>query len=116
MSDVGYIAGFGTSAFGFADKDHTKWNTAWAAHAGLAYNVTNNFKIEFAYRYLNMGSAQTAEINCGGSGCGTGGGPRAYYTLRDFESHDLKIGFRWMLQPDAPPPPPVYAPPLMRKG
>jgi hypothetical protein len=51
------------------------------------------------------------------------------------QSHDLKIGMRWMLQPDvvaqpvyAPPPPPAYVPPppvyqpqysqppLMRRG
>ena len=116
LTDVGLglaPGGFPLSVLGYADKDYTKWNTAWAAHAGLAYNVTNNFKVELAYRYLNMGDVQTAEIICGASGCGTGGGPRAYYSLTNFDSHDIKIGMRWMLQPDAPPPPPY---PIMRKG
>jgi opacity protein-like surface antigen len=112
LSDIGLIAD-GSSAFGHTTEDRTQWNFAWAAHAGLAYNVTNNFKVELAYRYLNMGSVQTAEILCGASGCATGGGPRAYYTLTNFDSHDIKIGMRWMLQPDAPPPAPY---PIMRKG
>ena len=54
----------------------------------------------------------TAEVLCGAAGCGVvGGGPRAYYTLRDMDSHDFKLGMRWMLQPE-----PVYQPPLVRKG
>jgi hypothetical protein len=58
-----------------------------------------------------MGAAQTAEVLCGASGCGTGGGPRAYYHLKDMTSHDFKLGVRWMLQPE-----PAYQPPLMRRG
>jgi opacity protein-like surface antigen len=111
VTDVGLIAG-GTSSFGHTLADSTKWTFAWAAHAGLAYNVTNNFKVEFSYRYLNFGNATTAEIFCGALGCGGNNGPRAYYTLTGFESHDLRIGVRWLLQPDAPPMPP----PLIRKG
>ena len=42
-------------------REFSKWNMAWAVHAGLAYNVTNNFKVEFAYRYLNMGTLDTAD-------------------------------------------------------
>jgi opacity protein-like surface antigen len=115
VTDLGVnTGGLGESAFGFANADSTKWTFAWAAHAGLAYNVTNNFKVEFAYRYLNFGNATTAEILCGATGCGTGSGPRAFYTLTGFESHDLKIGMRWLLQPE--PPPPAYPPPIMRKG
>jgi opacity protein-like surface antigen len=116
LTDLG-TAGGGNVPFGHTLVDNSHWNFAWAAHAGLAYSVTNNFKVEFAYRYLNMGDVKTSEVLCGASGCGTGSGPRAFYTLTNFDSHDLKIGFRWMLQPDAPPPPPPYAPPpLMRKG
>jgi opacity protein-like surface antigen len=112
VSDIGLNTdGLGSSAFGFANADHNKWSFAWAAHAGVAYTVTNSFKVELAYRYLNMGSAQTAEIQCGADGCGTGGGPRALYHLRSLDSHDFKLGVRWMLQPE-----PVYQPPLMRRG
>jgi opacity protein-like surface antigen len=106
LTDVG-------SGFGYASEDSTNWSLAWAVHAGIAYTVTNNFKVEFAYRYLNMGDAKTAEVNCGSAGCNiVGGGPRAFYTLTNFDSHDFKIGMRWMLQPE-----PVYSPPpLMRRG
>ena len=112
LSDTGYIAGSGASSFGVTQNDRTQWNFAWALHAGLAYTVSNNLKIEFAYRYLNMGSVPTAEIICGASGCASGGGPRAYYTLNNFYSNDFRIGFRWMLQPEQP----MYAAPIMRKG
>jgi opacity protein-like surface antigen len=114
LSDIGVNTnGLGASAFGFANTSHTNWSFAWQATAGVAYSVNNNFKVEFAYRYLNMGSADTAEILCGASGCGTGGGPRAFYTLKDIDSHDFKLGMRWMLTPEQQAP--VYQP-LMRKG
>jgi opacity protein-like surface antigen len=111
FSDINPNAG----AFGYAAEDRSNWSLAWAVHAGVSYSVNNNFKVELAYRYLNMGSADVAEILCGASGCGTpGGGPRASYTLREIDSHDIKLGVRWMLAPE--PPAPMYQPPLMRKG
>jgi opacity protein-like surface antigen len=110
LSDVGLNASpLGASAFGFANADHNTWSFAWAAHAGLAYSVTPNVKLELAYRYLSMGNAVTSEVLCGATGCGTGGGPRAFYTLKDFTSNDVRIGMRWLLQPEAPAP-------LMRRG
>jgi opacity protein-like surface antigen len=111
INDVGFISD-GSTGYGFADKSSTNWNFAWAVHAGLAYNVTNNFKVEFAYRYLNMGDIDTPIVNCASAGCATAG-PRAFYTMTNFTSQDFKIGMRWMLQPETP----VYAPPpLMRRG
>jgi hypothetical protein len=47
-----------------------------------------------------MGSAVTSEVLCGATGCGTGFGPRAFYTLKDLTSNDIKIGMRWLLQPE----------------
>jgi opacity protein-like surface antigen len=112
FTDIGFITGPGTTGFGYADNNSfSKTNFAWALHAGLAYDVTPKFKVEMAYRYLNMGDVQTSTINCSGFSC-SGSGPRAYYHLNNFDSHDFKLGMRWMLQPDAP----VYAPPLMRRG
>jgi opacity protein-like surface antigen len=121
ITDVGLNQSIiGSSAFGWPGyKDFTKTNVAWALHAGLAYNVTNNFKVEFAYRYLNMGDARTPEVNCDPTGICSNplSGPRAYYTLEHMTSQDFRVGFRFLLQPDAAPAP-AYAPPpvLMRKG
>ena len=50
LSDLGNTGenGPGTNA--------SQLNFAWALHAGLAYNVTQNFSFELAYRYLSYGS------------------------------------------------------------
>src|SRR5262249_4519458 len=95
-TDIGFIAD-GTTGFGFASKDSSTWDFAWAVHAGVAYNVSNNLKLEFAYRFLNLGSPKTAIIDCAAVGCaGQSGGPSAYYSLTNFTSQDFKIGLRWM--------------------
>jgi opacity protein-like surface antigen len=111
MTDFGFQNGF--SALGFASMNATNANLAWAAHAGVAYNVSNNLKLEFAWRYLSLGSVKTPVVDCAFNGCiPTAGQPAAFYTLTNFNSQDFKIGLRWMLQPAEP----VYAPPLIRKG
>jgi opacity protein-like surface antigen len=87
--------------------DSTQWNFAWALHAGLAYKVTPGFSVELAYRYLNMGSAQTGAI------VGFLNNPQnTVFHIDNIYSHDVTLGLRWMLQPDAPAP----AYPLIRKG
>jgi opacity protein-like surface antigen len=111
VSDVGFIAD-GTTGFGFSSANASSWNLAWSAQAGLAYNVSSNLKLELAVRYLNLGSVKTPVVNCSSLGCQGTGGPAAFYTLTNFDSLDLKVGMRWMFQPEAP----VYAPPLIRKG
>jgi opacity protein-like surface antigen len=103
--------GLGTSGRGFG-RDTSEWHAAWALHAGVAYNVTKNFKVELAYRYLNLGSI-TDTIDCVG-GCNADS-----YKFANIHSHDIKIGLRWTccdVPAPAPryvyaPPPPVYQPP-----
>jgi opacity protein-like surface antigen len=108
VTDTGIIAN-GTVGFGVADQDSfTKTNFAWALHAGVAYNVTNNVKIELAYRYLNMGNVDTGPVTCQN----TPACPHASFTMTNFISNDFRIGVRFLLQPEAPPP----AYPIMRKG
>ena len=109
LTDVGFISD-GSTGFGFASTDASDFKFAWAVHAGLAYNVSNNLKLELAYRYLNMGDVSSAVIGCNSTGCATTG-PRAFYTLTDFHSHDFKLGMRWLFNEPAAPPPP-----LVRKG
>jgi opacity protein-like surface antigen len=105
--------GFGDS-FGVARPssivyaaDAGKWNFAWALHAGLGYRVTPNVTLELGYSYMNLGDATTG-ANSNFAGTAT---PQFPWTMHDITSHDLKLGVRWNL--DSPP---VYAPPLVRKG
>ncbi|MBI4275315.1 MAG: porin family protein [Rhizobiales bacterium] len=90
----------------------SKWQFAWALHAGLAYKVTNNVTAEFAYRYLNLGDAETGDpLNLNGTNQVLNN-PTTFNTIT---SHDLKFGLRWSFccEADAyrPQPQPVYAPP-----
>jgi opacity protein-like surface antigen len=84
-----------------------KWNFAWALHAGVAYKVTPNFTVELAYRYLDMGNGLTGDLHAF-DGTNAIVNPT---TFKSITSHDLKLGVRWDLSN-----PPVYAPPLIRKG
>jgi opacity protein-like surface antigen len=95
--------GFGIST------DKSKSGMAWALMAGVGFEVTRNFKLELAYRYLDMGSITTNPINCQGVAiC-----PQEVHRY-GLNSHDVKIGFRYLFGGDAPPSMPVHAP-LMRK-
>ncbi len=97
--------GGGSVAYG---ATNSKWNFAWAVHAGLGYRVNNNLTVELAYRYLDLGDAASGDLV-------TYTGVNNVYNpmeFRNITSHDVKLGVRWMLNPE-----PVYAPPpLMRKG
>ncbi|HYS49239.1 MAG TPA: outer membrane beta-barrel protein [Xanthobacteraceae bacterium] len=88
-------------------SDATTWNFAWALHAGLAYKATPGLTVELAYRYLNLGNAQSGPI------MGFLNNPQGtIFRINDMTSHDVTLGVRWMLQPEQPAP--MY--PLVRKG
>lgn len=89
--------------------DGSKWNFAWALHAGLAYEVTPGFTVELAYRYINLGDGVTGPTNSfDGVTVVNGSG----FVMKDITSQDVKLGVRWELMS-----PPVYAPPpLITKG
>jgi opacity protein-like surface antigen len=111
--DDGYNNVNGLSVSTYYADDASKWNFAWALHAGVTYKVTQSMSIDLGYRYLDMGS-------------GTTGGGHTFdnfivssrpFTFNHITSHDLKLGVRWMLEP-APQPmsQPMSLPPLMRRG
>ncbi|UTD27753.1 outer membrane protein [Bradyrhizobium sp. WD16] len=86
----------------------SRWNFAWAAHAGLAYRVTPSLTMELAYRYVDLGDGATADIVTY-QGTNNVVNPM---TFKHITSQDLKLGVRWSLDPT-----PVYAPrPLITKG
>lgn len=113
FSDVNPNGGYG---FG---RNPSEWHFAYALHAGVAYNVSKNFKVELAYRYLNYGSI-TDTVDCNVT-C-----TQDQFKFDKLYSHDIMLGFRWTFCCDVPPPPryvytpppPVYTmpPPLRSKG
>lgn len=85
----------------------SKWNFAWAVHAGVAYKVNPAFTVELAYSYVDMGNAQSGDEF-------TFQGVNSVYNPMVFKhitSQDLTLGVRWNLWS-----PPAYAPPLVTKG
>lgn len=107
----------GTFAFNTYFAEKSKTNLAWALMAGLAVDVTKNVKLELGYRYLNMGKAESGINELSGL---AGNPANLIVRLKDVDSHDFKMGMRWMLNGDccaapvayAPPPPPA---PMIRK-
>jgi len=95
---------------GISDGTGSKFSFAWALHAGLAYQVTPGLTIELAYRYINLGDAQSGNFHNIDPLLSVHPGP---FQFKDLTSHDLKLGVRWMLEP---PLQPVSLPPLMRRG
>jgi len=90
----------------------SKWNLAWALHAGLAYQIDPGLTLELGYHYLNLGDAAAGDTITFQNG-NTRFNPMEF---KNITSHDVTVGLRWNLDP-----PLVYAPapmpaPLVRKG
>lgn len=92
-----------TTGYGAA-ADHGQFGFAWALMAGVSYSITSNLKLEFSYRYLNLGTFASSPIicNCGG----------ADYESERFRlaSNDIRIGLRYTFAEV-----PAAAPPLVTK-
>jgi len=100
-----YVGGPPVASFASAGSA-SQWNFAWAAHAGLAYQVGPSVTLELAYSYVDLGPGTTGVVSDF-----TGFNAGHVFKFNDITSHDLTLGVRWDL--DTPPPPP---PPLIRKG
>jgi opacity protein-like surface antigen len=99
-----------TGQVAFAE-DASKWNFAWALHAGLSYKVNSRLSLEFGYSFVNLGNGISGDLV-------TYSGGNALYNPMEFRhitSHDFKLGVRWMLEPPAPAQH-MSLPPLMRRG
>jgi opacity protein-like surface antigen len=75
-------------AFG---EDHDEWNFAWGLYGGLAFEVTEAFTVELAYRYLDLGDAQSGDL-IGFDGTNLIDNPMV---SEDLTSHDIKLGVRY---------------------
>ena len=107
--DICAAGGCAGQVTALADGTGSKWSFAWAAHAGLAYQVSPGLTLEFAYRYLDLGSAKSGWFHNIDPSASVAPGP---YQFKDLTSHDLKFGVRWAIDPA----PTYYHPPLITKG
>ena len=115
-------AGFGGSDAYAATA--SRWNFAWALYAGIGYKISKNVTFEFAYRYVDLGKAQSGDL-IGFDGTNRMNNPMEF---RHITSNDFKVGLRVNFDAFefghreyyAPPPvyqqPPVYQPPLQSRG
>ena len=83
--------------------NNSKWNFAWALHAGLAYKVTPNFTVELAYRYTYLGNGATKDL-VAPNGLNPTLNPILF---KNVDSHDLKLGVRWLFADTFIPEPPL---------
>jgi opacity protein-like surface antigen len=105
--DAGPTPIYGTYPSYASALNGSKWDFAWAAHAGLAYKVSPSLTLELAYSYVDLGNGTTGALAA--YDAATLGNT---FKFKDITSHDLKVGVRWNLES-----PQVYAPPpLIRKG
>jgi len=81
----------------YGDNDKYSTNFAWALYAGLSYDVTPQFTVDFGYRYSDLGSVSTGRATAYD-------GTDSYKGLeiRDITSHDILLSARYRLdQPQA---------------
>lgn len=71
--------------------DNGEWAFAWALHAGLGYEVSDQLTLDFGYRYLHLGDASSGEVYLF-NGANPNVNPMAFNGL---SSHDFTLGFRW---------------------
>ncbi|MGE3148326.1 MAG: outer membrane protein [Pseudorhodoplanes sp.] len=64
---------------------NSNWNFAWAAAAGVGYNLTQNLVIDLGYRYLNLGD-MTTEANTFGN----------QLSIENVSAHEFRVGMRYM--------------------
>ena len=106
LTDIGLGQGFAA--------DTKKTNFAWALHAGVGYAINERLKLEASYRYINTGTFKSNPIACTAA-------PGCFYEQQSFkeQTHDFRLGMRWLFADSVPVPGPAfYAPPpgpLVRK-
>jgi opacity protein-like surface antigen len=103
---VGSLFGGGVGPSLVSAQTGSQWNFAWALHAGLSYQVTQNMAVDLGYSYVNLGNGTTGVDSAFD---GSAGGH--VFQFHNITSQDVKLGVRWNLWS-----PPAYAPPLITKG
>lgn len=71
----------------------SKWNFAWALHAGVGIQATERMTVDLGYSYVNLGDATTGALHNFDPALGSSEPMR----FNNIASHDLKLGVRYSL-------------------
>jgi opacity protein-like surface antigen len=63
-----------------------KWEFAWAAMAGVSYNLSQNVLLDISYRFLNMGDAITPIASNNNQ-----------LTIKELSAQEIRVGIRYNL-------------------
>jgi opacity protein-like surface antigen len=107
LTDVGLGPGnFG--AYGVAAPSNST-QLAWALMTGIDYSIAPNWKLEFSYRYLDMGRVASNGILCEPA-CAPPYESVGFHVA----SQDVRVGLRYIFA-EVPPPAPMLQAPLVSK-
>jgi opacity protein-like surface antigen len=76
------------SAFPNAILGEDRWSLAWSLMAGVGYQITDRMTVDFGYRYIDMGKAESGTIDTAGFT-----NPRVRFD--DLTAHEFKVGIRF---------------------
>lgn len=91
FTDYGTSTAAPVPAFAYGD-DNDEWSFAWALYAGLGFEITPNLTLELAYRYLDIGDAESGNLVTY-DGTDTVDNPMEF---NDLTSHDVRLGMRYL--------------------
>lgn len=78
-------------AGGYADSG-SQWNFAWALHAGLGFQITENLILDLGYSYVDLGNATTDTAYNTNPAYSR---PNDGFKFKDITSHDVNFGLRY---------------------
>lgn len=68
-----------------------QWNLSWALMLGVSWNITQQLKMDAAYRFVDMGNFRFNHIN---TATGT---PSANIRTKNIRAHEFRFGLRYYL-------------------
>lgn len=80
----------------YAD-DKSRWDLAWALHAGVGIKATERMTIDLGYSFLSLGDGQTGELKNDAPGAPFPPAGNDGIRFKDITSHDFKLGVRYSL-------------------
>ncbi len=75
-------------------EERSKWNFAWALHAGLGIQATDRMTVDLGYSYVSLGDVVTGPLNNDDPAFTL---PNNGMVFKDLTSHDFKLGIRYAL-------------------